>query len=234
MCRENAFLKKCIKKTKESGKLVTLNQIYVHSKDDRTKFNQVYVDSLNKYYKSSIEFLNFDDKVESLTKINSWIGQKTKDKLKYLAEECDLHPKGIILINAIYFCGKWKTPFNVMNTKSNEEFRLSDGNVEKVDMMYQYNVDFNYEENFENLNASVCELPYKGSLSLFIILPHNHIKIAIVESKLNIDLIRRIDSALTKKRINIAVPVFKFHIKSEVYTLKFSQKLNSLNIIFSI
>jgi serine protease inhibitor len=228
--RANAYLKKCIKKPsiKESGKLVTLNQIYVHNVENSQKFNQIYLDLVDKYYKSGIEFMNFDNKNESLYKINHWIGQKTKDKLKYLAEECDLHPKGMILINATYFCGKWKNPFDVRNTKTNVEFRLSDGNIERVDMMCQYNVDYNYNENYKSLNASICELPYEGNLSLIIILPHDDINIALVESNLDINILENLNEIFTKKRINVSIPIFKLHIKTEVTDFFNFRTLNNL------
>ena len=232
--RENALLKKSIKKTKKSGKLVTLNQIYVHSNEENMLIpNKNFENLMEKYYRSFIECLDFSKKNEALYLMNNWIGRKTRDKLKYLIEDCDLNPPGIILINATYFCGRWKIPFIIKNTKPNVDFTMSNGNIEKVDMMHQYNVEYKHSENVDDLKASVCVLPYEGNLSLMIILPHKDINIAFVESKFNLDTIKRINEQVESKRVNIAIPIFKLHIKTEVLTFFFNSKNLKLNFLFS-
>ena len=89
-----------------------------------------------------------------------------------------------------------------------------------------YNVEYNYNENFPDLNASICELPYEGNLSLIIILPHDGISIALVESKLTICNLANIDKTLTKNQINVSIPIFKLHIKTEVNNISLILKFN--------
>ncbi len=218
--RGNVFLKKRLKKFHNSVTLVSLNRIYVHRNDSYTSdinFVSQFVNMIDKYFRSSIEFLDFNKKNESLNKINDWITRKTDERLRYIVEECDLNPSGIILLNACYFCGKWKTPFKICNTLKKINFYLSDGNIEKVDMMHQYNERYKYIENVPELSASVCLLPYEHKkLSMMIILPHEDVNIALVESKLSADVLRQVDKQFKTFKINVGIPIFKLHIKTEV------------------
>lgn len=81
---------------------------------------------------------------------------KIQDLIKpqYLNEDTKL-----ILVNALYFSGKWENTFEKDETYKEKFYRTKE-NVDNVDMMYQ-NDFFKYYEN-EKLNTKFVELPYEG------------------------------------------------------------------------
>lgn len=86
--------------------------------------------------------------------VNQWAAEHTENMIPKLYDgniEAQL-----ILMNAIYFEGKWETPFDKNDTYQ-QKFYGSDGTA-KVDMMHQYNEVYSYAECGE-LHA--IELPYK-------------------------------------------------------------------------
>eukprot|EP00091_Calanus_sinicus_P001337 TRINITY_DN11331_c0_g1_i1.p2 TRINITY_DN11331_c0_g1~~TRINITY_DN11331_c0_g1_i1.p2 ORF type:complete len:103 (+),score=19.71 TRINITY_DN11331_c0_g1_i1:181-489(+) len=62
--------------------------------------------------------VNFNDANKSANKINNWVAKKTKNKIRRLFSKEKLGPNTVmILLNALYFKGKWDKPFDMANTK---------------------------------------------------------------------------------------------------------------------
>jgi serpin B len=89
-----------------------------------------YLDLVKNNYKSEIKNVNFKDDLERENvrkEINTWVEQKTYDKIKDLLDRSDLDTgTKLILVNAIYFYGDWATPFTNESTHP-KEFTLTDG-----------------------------------------------------------------------------------------------------------
>lgn len=103
--------------------------------------------------------------------INNWVESKTNGKI------VDLLAEGVVLdaalvVNAIYFAGKWKVPFQVQNTR--EEPFNGDG---KCDMMFT-NGTFNY---FRDPTVEAIRLEYSESeipMSAFVLLPSDDFELS--------------------------------------------------------
>lgn len=106
--------------------------------------------------------------------INDWVKTHTKGMIS------DLLGKGavdqltrLVLVNALYFNGHWKTPFPDSSTHR-RLFHKSDGSTVSVPMMAQTN-KFNYTEftTPDGHYYDILELPYHGNtLSMFIAAPY--------------------------------------------------------------
>jgi serpin B len=74
---------------------------------------------------------------EAAAQINSWVEQKTNEKIKNLIHPDEVGPTTrLVLVNAIYFKGQWETPFRPqMNT--NSEFHAADGSAIPAVIMRQ-------------------------------------------------------------------------------------------------
>lgn len=64
-----------------------------------------------------------------------------------------------MLVNALYFSGKWVNPFEEYATRKDKFYKSKD-DVSEVDMMHQTDY-FRYYEN-KKLNTKFIELPYQG------------------------------------------------------------------------
>ncbi len=110
----------------------------------------------------------FEDPDRSRDAINQWVENKTNSLIK------DLIPQGylnnivrLVITNAIYFKGTWKTQFKKEATQEAEFDRF--GTPQKVQMMYRRNGKEDYGKN------DVCSwinLPYLGDFSMWFILPN--------------------------------------------------------------
>lgn len=106
-----------------------------------------FTDNLAKYYGSEVESLDFPDAQQSAKTINDWISNKTNEKIQNLLSP-DLFDEltRLVIVNAVYFKGKWLHPFDKENTRK-EDFKLRDGSVQKVDMMKLLKKEFLFKIN---------------------------------------------------------------------------------------
>lgn len=120
---------------------------------------------IDKYYQAEVSELDFEDS-NSLKTINEWVQTHTQQKIKKIIDE--LKPTDVlILMNALYFNGKWQAQFNSDETRE-QPFFLSNGQTKQHPLMYQKG-DYHY---YENKHFQAVSLPYgSGRMSLYIFLP---------------------------------------------------------------
>jgi serpin B len=134
------------------------------------EFKKEFLNIAKKFYDGAVKELNFKTSPEeSRKKINEWVEQKTKGKIKELIEKGSISSlTRLILTNAIYFNGEWCHQFNKKLTKEMPFYQIN-GNEKQVPMMqFEDFKEFNY---FEDTIVQVLEMKYKGEkISMIIIL----------------------------------------------------------------
>ncbi|KFD44904.1 hypothetical protein M513_14219, partial [Trichuris suis] len=145
-------------------------------------------------YSADIELLHFGKSEEACRRINSWIEEKTKGKIK------DLIPNGalnsltrLVLTNAIYFKANWKIQFDVKFTKK-ATFFVRQGEEKRVDMM-QMEQQLPYGETGE---YQILGMPYvNDKLIMYFVLPKEKFGLKDMMTKLNAkQLLHSFDSAV--------------------------------------
>jgi serpin B len=113
--------------------------------------------------------------------INSWIEQKTQDKIRDLLQPGDLTPATrLVLCNAIYFKGNWTSQFETNATHTEPFFTAPD---QKVDAPLMSQTEKVRSKQFDDF--AILALPYSDNeLSMVIVLPKAVAGLAPVESKL--------------------------------------------------
>ena len=132
-------------------------------------FQLDYLALTQEFYGSEIEPVDFITDTEGARqKINTWVEDKTNDRIKDLIPEGMLDPlTRLVLANAIYFKGNWASQFKPEHTRP-APFKLADGTTVEVPMMSQ-TADFKLAHTPE---FQLLELPYEGDdLSMLILLP---------------------------------------------------------------
>lgn len=165
-------------------------------------------------YKGKIFGADFiKDAEEARRNINEWVEHKTREKIKGLLKEGTIgQDTRLVLTNAIYFKGKWSSPFNEKMT-TEQSFYLSDGNETPVKMMKQTS-RFRYArgENMESL-----ELPYAGNeLSMIIFLPAKGIKLQDFKENINTEGLSGWLNAIDEKRVEVHLPRFTMTWEKEL------------------
>jgi serpin B len=180
-------------------------------------FSAEYMDSARKFYNARIENLDFKNDTESSRKkINNWTAEKTNNLIQeILASGAVNQATRLVLVNAIYFKGDWKTKFKKSNTEP-MPFWKSAARSESVPMMYQ-KASFQYGETPD---TQVLVLPYKGDdLSMMILLPKARDGIKSLENKLSMELINKIQQPhtfLNHEKVKVYLPKFRLGFKTEL------------------
>ena len=101
-----------------------------------------FTHTVNQYYYAYPQARDFNDG-ETRDVINKWASDHTNKMIEEILTEDEFNPLAVsYLLNAIYFKGMWKTPFDAANTQ--EESFDGTGNVP---MMHREYMNARYDEN---------------------------------------------------------------------------------------
>jgi serpin B len=185
------------------------NSVWV---EKRLTVKQPFIDALKKWYLAEAKNIDVKDP-QAVGMVNDWIAEKTHDKIEDMLDE--LNPDlAMLLINAVYFNGKWRNQFETKNTESKPFYATPDSPVQ-VPMMFQ-------NENFaftHSQNATLVELPYgQGNYSMVVMLPDEGVttsEAAATLNPVNWSLWMTRLSAGTSE-VDLSLPRFKYEYKREL------------------
>lgn len=164
----------------------------------------------------------------AVDRINSWVRNKTHDKIDGILETPISRDTELVFLNAMYFKGDWNTKFDKNLTEKRPFF--SGGRIPiKVETMSR-KIRVGYGSS-RWLRADFAELPFHGGdLSMVVLLPTWKTQIQRLKRRLTWTAFRSVLSMLRNREVNIFIP--KFKLKTQ-YPLK--RHLRSLGIrrIFS-
>jgi serpin B len=178
------------------------------------KFHEAFIDITESYYEAGFKEADFIKNIEQTRQsINTWVEEKTKDKIKELIKPGILNDlTRLVLTNAIYFKGKWMSQF-IKERNSQQEFKLLSGKKVEIPMMNQTK-EFGY---FENDGLQVLEMPYEGDkLAMVILLPKETNSINNLENSLSPENVKGWLSRLQKQEVIVFMPKFKMTSEFEL------------------
>jgi len=143
--------------------ILTANSIW--AKKDIV-FKEAFLNTIQESFDAKAGVLDEDDSAET---INNWVARQTKKMIPKIIDT--VRPDQVMfMVNAIYFRGDWKTPFNKELTRE-EEFTLDDGSKRMCPMMRLTEPkEFGH---LETPDFEAIELPYgqSGRLAMYLFLP---------------------------------------------------------------
>ena len=164
---------------------------------------------INRYYEGGFYTVDFISHIKGArTRINRWVKAKTENKITNLLQPGDIDSlTRLVLTNAIYFKGKWASPFKKKATKT-APFTVSPEKFVQVPLMFQEGRFPYYEDR--NGDLQVLELPYTGdSLAMVVFLPGRTQGLAWFERNLTVKKIRAILALLQEKKVMVYLPRFR-------------------------
>ena len=188
------------------------NKLCIHNE---CNIKETFESILKRYFQVTVDKVDFESNTEHIRlQINEWVAQKTQQKIQNLLSEGSLASSTLlVLVNAIYFKGDWKFPFESRST-CKQMFYKNDIESKLVDMMSQED-EFLFTDD-QALEVKVIQLPYKNSsLSMRIILPNNVDGLAKLETSLNFEKFRALilDNRRYKKvDVKLSLPKFKLEL----------------------
>jgi serpin B len=180
-------------------------------------FLATYLDRVNKSYRAALRQADFETAYETVRQdINAWVEEQTHDKITDLLKPGILDAlTRLVLVNAIYFKGRWANPFEESATRQTE-FAVDAESTVTVPMMTQQET-FGYMEN-DILQA--LELPYEGgALSMVVLLPKQPQGLAELENALSAENLAQWLDVLHSQEVEVYLPRFTLTAEFNLSTM---------------
>jgi serpin B len=140
-------------------------------------------------------------------KMNAWIESKTNGLIKNMIDRLEDNTV-MLLINAIYFKGKWNIQFD-KNETTTRTFTRTDGSNVNAPTMHQTETQKVYLGN----GYTFAELAYgQGNFVIDILLPDNN-NLTSVTPLLTDTGFKNMENNLAAKEVNFYLPCFKYGYK---------------------
>ena len=159
--------------------------------------------------------LYFPTQAGPVTKqINEWVSAKTKGKLGEVLPSGLLDQDSrLVLVNAVYFKGTWKTKFKPELTRQ-QDFQVETNRWIKCPMMVSTGKFRSYRHDGPPPYFQMLELPYAGKdFSFVAILPGAFEWLDVLESKLNERTLTEWLNSLQEGDLAVVLP--KFRLRTE-------------------
>ncbi len=157
------------------------------------------------FYGATVEALDFGDP-HAPDIINSWAAAQTQGKIPRIADEMiDPAHTRLFLADAIYFKGKWASPFALKDTQA-RPFHLRGGRQKMIPMM-ALTKTFDHRKG---QGYQAVRLPYEGSnLAMYVVLPDDNSSLENILGLLSADAWRRAARAgFSSREGSIVLPKF--------------------------
>jgi serpin B len=194
-----------------------------------------YLRNIKENFDSEINQADFVTQAEPTgVKINGWVSDKTHEKIQNLISPGMINPSTrMVLVNAIYFKGGWKKPFQKELTHP-VDFHLGKGKSVSVSLM-------NEEERvpyLETEQLQMISLPYAwGTASMVILLPKDPTQFNQIERELDSRKLESWIAQMSPEQVNIYLPKFKstgrFQLKEALESLGMTRAFISGEADFS-
>jgi len=170
---------------------------------------EAFVKTLIDYYYAETGSFDINDP-NAITPINKWISDHTNGLIKDMIDKLNSNDV-MLLINAIYFKGKWQSQFDTRLTTA-RTFTHPDGSSADVPTMHQKeSLKFYYGNGF-----NMAELPYgQGNYVMDIILPYQN-DLSSVESSLTAEHLASWTGSMINRKVDLYLPRFKYGFKLDL------------------
>ncbi|KOC65837.1 putative serpin-like protein [Habropoda laboriosa] len=157
-------------------------------------------------YQSEISKVDFKQNIDAAIKINTWIKEKTNNKIFDLVSSGDFNEDTkLVIINAIYFNGNWLHTFNAKMTQD-KIFHVSRNEKKLVPTMFNKS-KYNYG-NIPELHAKFIEIPYTNAdIVMIIILPNEVDGLSYLEKNFSWEMLA--NTSRSNDDVELHLPKFK-------------------------
>lgn len=189
--------------------------------EESCDFLSTFKESCQKFYQAGIEEMSFVKDTEGCRKrINDWVLEKTEGKISEVLSPGTVCPlTKLVLVNAMYFKGKWKTQFDRKYTRG-MPFKTNQEEKKTVQMMFKH-AKFKMA-HVDEVNAQVLALPYaEDELSMVVLLPDESSDLTVVEKALTYEKLRAWTNpeTLTESKVQVFFPRLKLEESYDLETV---------------
>ncbi|GBO29683.1 Serpin B4 [Araneus ventricosus] len=182
--------------------------------DKRVELLEEYRRNVQELYRAAVRDVDFLREAPKIVEeINGYVRKNTNGKINKLFDK--LNPATIlVLLNAVYFKGTWKTPFEPERTRDGIFYNNGlDSEGKRVPLMHlRSRLPYASVDNFQAL-----ELPYKGeNVSMLILLPNQRDGLQDLEESLTPERLDEVQRRLYRTKVDVSLPKFKLQFEKEL------------------
>ncbi|UCF13766.1 MAG: serpin family protein [Thermoplasmatales archaeon] len=189
----------------EEYNISTANALWVK---ENLQLLEAYLNVIREYYGGDATEVDYSNPTEAAAIINQWVENHTNGLIKDLITADAISPlTALILTNAIYFKGIWKTQFDPVNTTNRTFETNAETSVEAPTMSLIDTEDVFYYTETDDLQ--ILELPYTGDdISMIILLPKNNDLSTAIDT-IDIEMFSEWTGSMVETKMDIYLPKFK-------------------------
>ncbi|MFO7677408.1 MAG: serpin family protein [Thermoplasmatota archaeon] len=197
----------------------TANALWVK---ENLELLDAYLAIIKEYYGGQVSPVDYGQPVQAAEIINQWVENQTNGLITDLIDASMITPLTVlILTNAIYFKGIWKTQFEPENTTL-RPFTTSSDSIVEVETMSLLDMSYRFSYT-ENDFMKMLELPYSGEdISMMVMLPKNNDLGSLVDM-LDYEMFSSWVSSLNARNVEIYLP--KFEVETEYSLIEFLKNI---------
>ncbi len=171
-------------------------------------FEAAFLKILDTDYGAPLQTEDFEnDSAQAIQDINGWVSGQTDGKIPQLVSPASVNSDTrLMLVNAIYFKGSWRTRFDPADTRA-EPFLANDATATSVQTMNALVPDAGYATG---QGFAVAELPYTGGqIAMDIVLPSGDGGLAALEAQLDGGAVLQALGSMRVENLQMALPKFQ-------------------------
>jgi serine protease inhibitor len=214
--QSNASLISALQKADPAVEVAIANSLWAQ-KDGG--FQREFLRRNQQFYKAQITELNLRQP-GAAGQINAWVKQQTRGKITQIVDQ--VQPNLVLmLLNAVYFKGKWSQPFDPSDTVE-RPFTLADGSRKPHPMMTQTG-RYDY---YETQQFQAVSLPYgAGRFSLYLFLPKSQSNLSALYQDMTAAKWNQWMNEFQSRPGSVQIPKFKLE-----YDLNLNNALKALGM----
>uniref|UniRef100_A0A8C0QFU0 Serpin family A member 1 n=1 Tax=Canis lupus familiaris TaxID=9615 RepID=A0A8C0QFU0_CANLF len=193
--------------------------------DKQLKPQQHFLDTIRELYGAFAFSANFTDSATTRRQINEYVRKQTYGQVADGLQEFTQDTL-MVLLNYIFFKGKWEKPFEVEHT-TEEDFHVDEHTTVKVPMMSRLGM-FDIQ-HCATLSSWVLLMEYVGNATAFFILPDEG-KMQHLESKLTKEVLAKFLEKRYARSASLRLPKLSI---SGTYDLKSVLSKMGITKVFS-
>jgi serpin B len=166
-----------------------------------------FLDLIALHYGGSMNLVDFRGDAETARRtINQWVDEKTNQKIGEVIPSGGVtNETRLVLVNAIYFKGKWERPFRKTATRE-EPFHVDGGGTVQASLMHQRE-DVRY---LQGEGYQAVDLSYRGGdLSMLVLLPDRQDGLRDLETRLTERMLHDCAAMMETREVKVFLPRFK-------------------------
>ena len=206
----NEAYKSIINTASQLDRQTSINIANCIAANKQTEFKANYINTVKDMYDADVERLDFASP-KALKTINEWCSMQTNGMIPKIVDKLNANDIAV-LMNAIYFNGRWEHKFDKKDTKL-EAFRGYTRDIKRVQMMHQ-NTKLYYTDN--DIFAAV-NMPYgNGAFSMTVILPKEGKSTEEVAQSLTAATFDKLNREMEQCEIDLKLPRFSISTETQL------------------